>query len=61
MTGFHEPHLIGQLSEIGVDVDCIIKVKSENYETMFAPDQSPDDLDPAPEKDEKQIGKNIIS
>ena len=31
VSGFHQPHLISFLSELGVDVDCIIKVQSEEY------------------------------
>ena len=56
VSGFHEPHLIGQLTEIGIDIDAIIKVVSEDYTRFSKQDESSDDLDPAPEKDEKQLG-----
>ena len=31
MTGFHDPHLIGFLNELLLNVDCIIKVESDEY------------------------------
>ncbi|XP_074656457.1 sperm-associated antigen 17-like [Tubulanus polymorphus] len=55
VQGFNHPHLISYLSEIGINVDCIIKLKSQDYsrfETETA-DVDPD-IDQV-EKDEKTL------
>ena len=57
VCGFHEPHLIGQLSEIGVDVDSIVKVTSEDYSRFETVTTAFDQLDQPQDPDEKQIGK----
>jgi hypothetical protein len=57
VCGFHEPHLIGQLAEISIDVDAITRVISEDYTRFAKQNESSDDLDPAPVKDEKQMGR----
>ena len=31
MVGFHEPHLITFMNELGLTVDCIIKLQSDEY------------------------------
>lgn len=32
ITGFHHPHLMSQLSEIGISVDVIININSQSYD-----------------------------
>ncbi len=51
ISGFHHPHLLSYLSDIGVNVDCIIKVQSEDYhqlDTVLAAVQALDPPSAAP-------------
>lgn len=37
ITGFHHPHLISHLSEIGIHIDVIINIISQSYEVSPSP------------------------
>lgn len=52
MIGFNDPHLLPYLAEIGVNVDCILRVSSQEYSHFTPPPPDPN----APEKDEKTLG-----
>ena len=69
VTGFHSPHLPGQLAEIGINLDCIIRFCSADYGRYDARPEAPAteeaDVKVSPkqsnenaEKDEKTLGKN---
>ena len=59
MTGFHDPHLIGFLNELGLNVDCIIKLESDEYVPVEETDSPPEVAKvPAPQAD-KQDGKEL--
>lgn len=32
ITGFHHPHFLSHLADININVDCIIRINSENYD-----------------------------
>lgn len=51
--GFHNPHLIAYLSELGITVESIVKISSQDY-SRFQKQEVPD-----VEKDEKTLGKEL--
>ena len=53
VVGFTYPHLFSHLVDIGVNVDCILKVESEDYPASESTMPADDDN---VEKDEKQLG-----
>ena len=53
MIGFNNPHLLQFLAEAGVNINCIIRIASQDY-TRFAP-QAPELV--MSEKDEKALGE----
>lgn len=51
VSGFYHPHLVPLLSDIGVNVDAMIKVMSDNYEVLQTqPDPSADPAEPPTEE-----------
>jgi hypothetical protein len=48
--GFHNPHLVAYMSELGITVESIIKISSQDY-SRFEKQEVPD-----VEKDEKTLG-----
>ena len=59
ITGFNHPHLFSHLADIGITVDSIIKVTSEDY-SRFEVVVDPAEESDQPEKDEKQLGNYMI-
>lgn len=55
VCGFHDPHLVVFLSELGIHVDCIIKVQSEEYPSSDLSGRSADDLEEP--KDDRQLSE----
>ena len=53
VCGFHQPHLLSHLAELGLSVDSIIKLSSEDH-ARFQPKM---DEDEAVEKEEKTLGE----
>ena len=53
LVGFNNAHLLSYLAEAGVNVNCIIRVSSQDY-SRFAP---PPQESTMAEKDEKAQGK----
>ena len=53
VVGFPHPNLFSSLTNIGIDVDCILKVESEDYPASESTMPADDDN---VEKDEKQLG-----
>lgn len=51
--GFHNPHLIAYLSELGITVESIVKISSQDY-SRFQKQEVPD-----VEKDEKTLGTEL--
>lgn len=49
--GFHNPHLVAYLSELGITVESIVKFSSQDYSRFQKPEV------PDVEKDEKTLGK----
>ena len=58
ISGFHEPHLVIFLSELGIHVDCIVKVVSEEYPPPDLSSRSADDLEEP--KDPKELCKTPV-
>ncbi|XP_046333573.2 sperm-associated antigen 17-like isoform X4 [Haliotis rufescens] len=50
--GFHNPHLFGQLSEVGINVDSVIRLSAQDY-SLLLETQSDEKTDK--EKDEKTL------
>ena len=65
MHGFNQPHLLGQLAEVGINVHSVIKISSEDY-SRFEPkapvDEATGDLPPPPpvEKDDRTLGMFVL-
>ena len=55
VSGLHHPHLPSQLAELGVHIDSIIKVESDDYAGLQPPSGSGSDTDREP-LDDKQLG-----
>ena len=53
VAGFNHPHLITQLAEVGVYLDSVIRVESEEYPKPPTPEPLDEN---APPKDEKTLG-----
>lgn len=53
LAGFNHPHLITQLAEVGVFLDSVIRVDSEEYPKPVVPEPQEEG---APMKDEKTLG-----
>ena len=50
VTGYNNPHLFGQLAELGINVESIIKISSQDYNRFEKKDD-----EPPIEKDEKTL------
>ena len=53
ISGFNHPHLVTQLGEIGIFLDSVIRISSEDYPP---PTPVPEVSEDAPPKDEKTLG-----
>lgn len=51
VTGYNNPHLFGQLAELGINVESIIKISSQDYDRF---EKKGDE--PPIEKDERTLG-----
>ena len=56
---FNNPHLFSYLADLGIFVDSVIRVSSEDY-VRFEPVPETDGLAEEPVKDEKTLGKEIM-
>lgn len=53
--GFHNPHLVAYMSELGITVESVIKISSQDY-SRFQKQEVPD-----VEKDDKTLGKYSVT
>lgn len=51
VTGYNNPHLFGQLAELGINVESIIKISSQDYNRF-----EKKDAEPPIKEDEKTLG-----
>lgn len=66
VSGFHQAHLIPALAEIGICVDCVIRVEKEEQPPVVTEVKEEEEAEkvaetdqevPSVEKDSKQLGK----
>lgn len=52
VCGYNNPHLFKEMAELGINVDSVIRIGSQDYERFEKKDD-----EPAIEKDEKTLGR----
>ena len=57
LHGFNNPNLFSQLAEININVDAVVRVSSQDYSVFEVKDAEAE----AVEKDEKTLGKNVLT
>ncbi len=58
LTGFHQPYLISYLAEVGIHVDSIIRIVTENYERFEL--QAASDADPELLAEDEEKEKGVV-